>query len=613
MHKQLNKEILATFAFKKNVSLSYSENNCAALSGVRRSIRDNKDNERMILEFIPQKLAVLSNFTVDNINDYLDLAALSKGVNLSIYYPGFNQYQFEIINNNSMLYKDNPDTILLLIDETAIFGDFAQLVDATDKMSAFADQYLAILSKLRDKSNATIIINTIAISEVVLDSIIDYESKSKLLLEVLHLNQRIIEFSLSSNDVVVIDTNMLLQNRDVLQLRDERLALFAKMQFDDNLLNSFAKEVIKVLTAKTGLTKKCIVLDLDNTLWGGILGDDGTSGIDLGSTINGNEFKQLQQILNRLKHQGVLLAINSKNDHDNVKDVFLNHDEMILNYEDFIGIKANWQNKHENIIDIARESNFSTNTMVFIDDSEVECNLIESFLPEVEVLCAKDGPLTTLIKLLAAGWFNKLKSSKEDLVRTEMYHNDKARSTFLNSQDGSVDEFLRQLDTVVTIFFAEISDLPRIHQMCQRTNQFNLTNKRYSELEIKEFIEDDESAIIAVDVKDKFGSYGTVAAAFIKNYAGDALAIENFLMSCRVFSRKVETALITAILKYAWSKKIQLVRGFFAPSAKNSKTCDFYSKEGFELESRSDINSIFKIENYSNKKYPDVLIVRETL
>ena len=611
--EQLNgiKNAKNKYEFCKKIALCCEKLSCSDLPLLFNYIKKEKNTAEFISEFGECKIAILSNFTVDMIAEYLKISGLSRGVSLTTYYPGYNQYAFEISDNNSQLYQLNPDYICLILDETAIFQEYACKQKTINKIKEFSSYYIALLEKLRSSTGSKIIINSINLSKHFLYSYIDYESRMQILLEISKLNQRVLEFSLTNKDIFVIDMNLILQHENIGCIRDERLALYAKIQMTDEILRQIAIETIKIISSTNGYSKKCIALDLDNTLWGGILGDDGSDRIDIGETVTGNEFKQLQKLLKHIKNQGIVLAINSKNDAKNVEDVFSDNREMVLLKDDFINIKSNWRSKHDNLVEIANESNISKDSILFIDDSDVECAMVENFLPEINTMCAKEGPLSVMENIIISGYFDKVKSSKEDIIRTEMYQNENNRKTFLSSVD-SISKFLEELNINVDIFLPDYQDIPRLHQMVLRTNQFNLTTKRYSEGQIEEFINFDSQYVIAAKVSDKFGPYGLVSAAFLK-IEGDSMIIDNFLLSCRVFSRGIEDVMISEIMRLAKLKNIKIVKGLYIRSARNDNISNFYTSKGFDQENKDKDRNIFKKKVGVIPKSPEWITVKTTL
>lgn len=593
--------------FTKNINAAYRDGALMNLQAINAAVRSHPQMAQWIQDMPCYKLAILANFTADNIISYLELGGLTAGFNVNVYYPGYNQYQFSIANTHSGLYEFKPDMILLLVDELSDLIDCQSTADAISRIRDFTGLYLELLTKLRSQTSAVIVINSMLISESCLSSFVDYESKQKLLLESYLLNQQLLTFSLNHPDVVFVDISLLLQNSKSRGFQDQELKLFAQINFTDSLLKLMADEVLKVISASSGRTKKCLVLDLDDTLWKGILGDDGIDGIEVSGSVEGDQFKQLQRCLKHLQDQGVLLAICSKNDWQNVQEAFTRKTEMVLQLADFIAVKANWDNKHENLKSIAQETNIATDALVFVDDNQSECAAIANYLPEVMIICAKDGPLLTWQKLTTTGCFNKLKLATEDTLRTQLYQTEAKRKSFIEAVT-SIENLLIDLQIKVTLFKADSDSLPRIYQLCQRTNQFNLTTKRYTENQLQALVEDYNSEILAVKVEDRFGPFGIVAAAFL-TINDKVLVVDNFLMSCRVFSKGIETALMQAVFAWARHKSLTTIRGIFIPTAKNYHVKNFYVTQGFSTEAIMDSHVSFYLSPIPEARYPEWLTV----
>lgn len=558
---------------------------------VLRQLQKSAVAQEYVECFSQPKVAILSNFTVDIFCEYLTLRGWVKQFNPSIDYPGYNQYAFAISDNNSSLYQSEPDYIVILLDETAICPLYTDRHHVLEQIKQFSVAQINLLKQLRQRSSAKIIMNTLCLTNLFLHSYIDHETRHRISLEINKLNQQLLQLALSANDMVVLDMTSILQDKTEKGLRDERLARYAHMQMSDDILHQLAAQTAQVIAAMQGYAKKCVVLDLDNTLWGGVLGDDGVQGIDLGQTPAGDEFKQLQQLLKHLKNQGVVLAINSKNEAKNVEMVFSYHDEMILTKDDLINIKANWQPKHVNMRDISSESNLSLEAMLFVDDSAAECALIQRFLPQVQTIRVQRGPIDVIEQIISAGYFDKSAASIEDATRTQMYRSEQERKTFLSSVD-SLSDFLHELAIQVEVFMAQPSDLPRLHQMVLRTNQFNLTTQRYSVSQLQTFLEEKHRFAMLSRVHDRFGSYGIVGAALLSQ-EDHTMVINNLLLSCRVFSRGIEDVMLAEIVYLARAVQATQVKGHYIPSAKNVHVKDFYPAKGFIQMSDDAVGSVF--------------------
>jgi FkbH-like protein len=528
------------------------------------------------------RCAVLSNFTCNAIENYLRAFLFSHKVNLDLYLGGFNQIFTEIYNLESKLYTCNPEILIILVDEFLVLEQLpdlwtvaTDLKKAVDNISASIEHAINYFSA---KSDALIIVNTISVSEKTLNQIIDYRSKSLVHLYINQLNHEILKISVNNKQVITLDTNVLLQNSKVYSLRDERLSLYAAIRFHDSLLFKFSYEISKIIQAKLGLSKKCLVLDLDNTLWGGVIGDDDVEGIRLGGGYEGEAYIHFQKAIKLLKKQGVLLAINSKNEVENVVEVFNKHPDMHLSLDDFVAIKVNWLPKHENMKSIINTLNIGPDQFVFVDDNRAECEIVAKNIPEIHAINLSNDPAFYVDELLEAGLFDKLEITEEDQLRSNDYIAENKRKNYF-LENNSIEDYLTNLGISLRIFIPNIIEIDRISQLTLRTNQFNLTNCRFTSNQIKSKLEN-KWLIVGSESEDKFGKNGIIGAVMAE-IIDNEIYIRNFLLSCRVFSRGIEKAILSKLLSHAKERNFSAVIGEYIPTKKNSIVKDFYSTNGF--------------------------------
>jgi FkbH-like protein len=332
-----------------------------------------------------------------------------------------------------------------------------------------------------------------------------------------------------------------------------------------------------------GRTRKCVVLDLDNTLWGGVVGEVGAHGIKLAATGPGSEFQEFQRFLAGLGRQGILLAINSKNNPEDAWEAIRNNDAMVLREGDFSAARINWQPKPENLQAIAKELEIGIDSLIFIDDNPNERERVRQFLPQVLVpeLPADPSLYRSVVESLPE--LQRLEATAEDAQRVQLYREKRERES-AREQVGSVEEYLETLQIRVEIARAGADDLPRVHQLFHRTNQFNTTTRRYELGEVVKVAEDPESRLYVLRASDRFGSHGLVAVALVRpEGARPAWRIDSFLMSCRVIGYGIETSLLAVIGEDAIAAGKTLLAGEFIPTAKNAPAVDLFSRHGFEV------------------------------
>ncbi|NUU20362.1 MAG: HAD-IIIC family phosphatase, partial [Streptomycetaceae bacterium] len=360
---------------------------------------------------------------------------------------------------------------------------------------------------------------------------------------------------------------------------EPRLHAYAKAYLSPALLAAYAREVGHLARHVAGRTKKALVLDLDETVWGGVLGEDGADGIEVADTYRGEAFRAFQKVAKQIASQGVLLAAVSKNDLDPVRAVLRDHPGMTLREDDFVRVTANWRPKHDNLRELASDLGIGVDSFVFADDSPYEVGLVRTELPDVAVVALDGEPALHIEKLMRDGWFDARELTAEDRERTTRYREELDRRDFLDGF-ASLDDYLRELGVTVRFSAATEAEIPRVSQLTLRTNQFNLTTERLQVPDVAARSADPAFSVLAIRSSDRFGDNGLVGAVFVRRDGGTA-RIDNFLLSCRVFARGIETACLSALLTALRHAGVTEVRAAYRPSAKNGKVADFYPRAGF--------------------------------
>ena len=354
------------------------------------------------------------------------------------------------------------------------------------------------------------------------------------------------------------------------------------------------------------MSKKCIVLDLDNTLWGGILGEDGLEGIRLGPTPEGRPYLEFQKYLLSLFNRGIILAINSKNNHKDALRVFQEHPNMVLKEHNFASMQINWNDKVSNLKNIAKELNIGLDSLVFIDDEKLNREMVKSILPEVEVVDLPEDPSLYLKTLAEIDDFNILKITEEDKKRGKMYAERRKRQELQNKSSTDITQFLKDLRMIATINMADSFNIPRIAQLTQKTNQFNMTTRRYSEEDIKKFSGNKNFLVMCISIKDKFGDNGITGAAIVEK-SHESWRIDTFLLSCRIIGRKAEEILLGHIIGLAKNENVKKIIGEFIPTQKNTPAKSFYKNSKFFNAGKSNNMEKWELKNLSSFKYPDFI------
>ena len=359
---------------------------------------------------------------------------------------------------------------------------------------------------------------------------------------------------------------------------DSRNWYLAKMAMTTEALPSAAAAVLDIVTALSGRIKKCVICDLDNTLWGGVIGDDGMDGIRLGDLGDGPAFTALQRWLLELRRRGILLAVCSKNDESVAKEPFEKHPEMVLRLEDIAVFVANWENKADNISRIQKILNLGFDSFVFLDDNPFERGIVREMLPQVTVPDLPDDPALVPAYLESLHLFEAVSFSGEDAARTAQYQAEASR-TAAQEHFVNYEEYLRSLHMQAEILPFDSFHAPRIAQLTQRSNQFNLRTVRYTEAEIAEIAASSDYITRYMTLTDRFGEYGLISLVILKKQP-DALFIDTWLMSCRVLRRGVESCLFNAVVSLAAELGFKMLKAEYLPTAKNAMVSDFYDRMG---------------------------------
>lgn len=492
----------------------------------------------------------------------------------------FDSYIFDLGDPDSALYSASPQLVLCLLDPKVIF-DEVPVPWRPEDVSEVAEEKLATLRRLvqqfHESCHGTLVLNTIPLLRLFTAQLVDHRSRARLSAVWHRFNASLLE--LAGDHVVVLDVDPLLT--EGIPADDPRLSTYAKVHLSPLLLARYAREIGHLGRHLTGRLKKVLAVDLDGTLWGGILGDDGAEDIEVDDSRRGEAFTAFQRVVKQIASQGVLLTAVSKNDQQAVEAVLRDHPRMTLRQADFVRVVANWRPKDSNITELADALGLTVDSFVFVDDSPYECGLVRYALPDVAVVQVDEEPSLHAVKLLEDGWFDTRILTAADTVRAASYQVELERKDFLSTFD-SIEEYLRQLGVTVRLAAATPEDVSRISQLTLRTNQFNLTTERLQPADIHSRISDTSALVLTVRSSDRFGDNGLVGALFARRKA-DVLQVDNFVLSCRVFSRGIEQACLAALLEHARSTGASSAVGTYQPTARNGKVKDFLPANGFVM------------------------------
>jgi FkbH-like protein len=493
----------------------------------------------------------------------------------------FDSYVPELSDPAGELHSARPDLALLVLDPMVVLDDLPTPW-TLDAVQAAVEHRITLVEGLVERfvahSDATLVVNTLPLPRRFTVQLIDYRSRARLGTLWREANTRLLRLGDDQPQVVALDLDPLLA--DGVPASDPRLSAYTGAHLSAPLLAAYAREVTHLARHLTGRTKKCLAVDLDQTLWGGVLSEDGREGIEVGDGLRGKAFTAFQRVLAQLASQGVLLSAVSKNDLAPVREVLCDHPGMTLREDDFVQIRADWTAKPAHLREIADTIGIGLDSFVFVDDSPHECGLVRTHCPQVDVVPLDEEPALHVEKLLADGWFTVRAVTAEDTERTALYRAEAARGE-LRTAHADLDDYLRDLLITVTIGPVEPAEIARVSQLTLRTNQFNLTTERLQPAAVQQRADDPDASVLAVHVSDRFGSSGLTGAVFLRR-TGDVLTVDNFLLSCRVLARGVEQACLAAVLHHAKARGVDAVEAAYRPTAKNAKVRDLYPSVGFE-------------------------------
>jgi len=536
------------------------------------------------------KVAILPSFTLNGLDEIFHVKCSEIGIRYQSYVAGYNQYNQEILNPKSDFYNFSPDITFLILDIRNLLGDyfyFPYSISSAERKSLVKEKINELenlILQFKNNSSSKLVITNFNVPSYSPNGIIETKSEFGFHEMIHELNKSLKNIAKNQNSIYVYDFNQFVSNHGEKNIFDYKQFHIGDIQIAFNYIPYFAHELMGYVKPMFGINRKCIVLDLDNTLWGGIVGEDGFDGIELGQTSNGKAFVEFQKQLLSLWQQGIILAINSKNNFDDAMKVIRDHPDMILREKHFASIQINWDDKAQNLKQIAAEINIGLNSIVYFDDDKINQERIKQEFPEVLTMEIPNDPSQYSSMLTDLNDFNVLQKTEEDTKRGEMYAQQRQRKQFENTV-SNLDQFLKQLDIKVKIKKSSEFLTPRISQLTLKTNQFNLTTRRYQEEEIRKFSKDENFVVGCVQVLDKFGDNGITGVYIVKKNETSWI-LDTFLLSCRIIGRGVEDVMLSHILKDAKNNGVKEFKAEFISTTKNKPAENFLSEFGFKKQDK---------------------------
>lgn len=527
--------------------------------------------------------------------------AALEGLNVCVYDADYNQIDAQLLDIHSETYAFDPDIIILWLATDKLYEEFLDMPLA--QREGFAQQYCDHIKHYWDLigKNHRARIFQFNFSEINDKALGNYSCKvrSSFSFQIRKLNCLLEEAMAEHNAVYPIDLLSIQIALGQDYFYDPALYYHAKMSVSTRALPYIAKAVVDVCKALQGKIKKCLVLDLDNTIWGGVIGDDGMDHIEIGELGKGHAFTDFQRWLKELKECGIILAVCSKNNEDVAKEPFEKHPEMVLRLADISIFVANWDDKAANIKLIQQALNIGMDSIVFVDDNPFERDLVRQLLPGIEVPELPEDPALYLGFLQNCNYFETASFTGASSDRTKLYQAEFERKKTETAFD-SIDDYLKSLAMIGEAKPFETSRFSRISQLTQRSNQFNLRTVRYTEDEIERLAQDSGYMTLYYTLRDKYGDHGLVAVVIMKKLSDTALFIDTWLMSCRVLKRGMEEYTVNCIVRAAKENGFEKIYGEYLPTPKNAMVRDIYEQMGFTK--TGDGQYCLNVNDYKEKK-----------
>lgn len=530
------------------------------------------------------RIALLASGTFTGVKRAFGEALDRTGIAGSVYLSPYQQYAQEILSQSSDLYIFDPNFIVLALDARELFGDvlidpYAQGFTGLDLVVEEQFGYVVnFIEKLREYSRATILVHNLVVPMTSPLGVLEQKQAYGLMTALQDFNERLNTYSRTEPRMFVFDLDGFASFRGKKTFVDPKYLYLGDVRMNPAYFADLARAYMGYIRPLRGLVKKCLVLDLDNTLWGGIVGEDGIGGIHIGPSPEGRPYWEFQKQLLALKHRGYVLAINSKNNSADALRVIREHPDMVLREMDFATMQINWDPKSVNMDRLAEELNLGVESFVFFDDDPGNRALIAQTHPGVTVVDMPTDPSRYPEVLRSIEELQWLQLTEEDLSRNESYSAERQRKVAQKS--FTLEEFLRELELEVFVEEAGDALIPRVAQLTQKTNQFNLTTNRYTEDEIRVFVDSAHYSIFSFRVRDKFGDYGVVGVVILK-LEDEAVVIQDFLLSCRVLGKNVEFAILDYLIENARRLGKMKIRGAYRVTQKNAPASRVYEEAGF--------------------------------
>jgi len=561
-------------------------------------LKKNLKNDFSNLKII--KVAILGDTATQFLTQALKGLGYDNNINLEIWEADFNQIERQVFDLSSELYEFKPEIIIVFQSSHKLLSKYNKIKPnqhvsfATNELVLIENIYSNLTNNLDSK---VIYYNFTEIDDSIFGNHAN-KTESSFLFQLRKLNYELMSLASKKAKLYLCDISSIQNQVGKLNFFQASIYINTEMVLSIDVLPKIASKTIDLINALNGTFKKCVIIDLDNTIWGGIIGDDGIENIQVGGLGIGKAFSEFQDWIKKLKNRGIIVAVCSKNTESVAKEPFEKHPDMVLRMEDISVFKANWDNKADTIRQIQNILNIGFDSMVFLDDNSFERNIVRENIPEICVPELPEDPANYLEYLYELNLFETVSFSNEEADRTRHYQIDTERvkdyQKFTNE-----DDFLKNINMLSDVQPFNKFNRPRIAQLSQRSNQFNLRTMRYTEDDIERISNSNACTTFSFTLEDKFGDNGLVCAIILNKENDKTLFIDTWFMSCRVFKRGLEKFVLNTIINFAKENGFVTVKGEYIPTDKNAIVKDHYVNLGFEKEQNY---FSLEIQNYQDKK-----------
>lgn len=556
--------------------------------------------------FKPCKIAILGDSATQFLNKAIKGYGYNEKFNFDIYEADYDQIERQIYDGESELYQFQPEFVIICASSEKLIEKFYR--SHNEEKAVFADNYInkiqSLWHEINSRLNCTIInMNYVEINDNVFGNY-GNKTRNSFTYQLRKLNLNLMDEAQEFKNVFISDICSLQSELGRTNTFDGKMYATSKMVLSIDFLPYVAKNVVDIIKASKGIIKKCLIMDLDNTLWGGVIGDDGINNIQIGDLGAGKAYTDLQMWAKQLKERGIILAVCSKNTEEIAKEPFIKHPDMVLKLQDIAVFAANWETKVDNIKYIQSILNIGLDSMVFIDDNPFERNMIKEMIPQITVPDLPEDPAEYVPYLRRLNLFETTSYSGEDSKRTKQYQTEAKRVEFKKSFE-SVNGYLESLNMISEVESFKEFYIPRIAQLTQRSNQFNFRTIRYTEEDIERMKSSDEYLTLYFTLEDKFGDNGLISVLILKKKDKETLFIDTWIMSCRVLKRGMEDFVINNLVELAKKQGYTKIIGEYIPTPKNKLVKDLYKECGFsKIETDDDGNDswILDVNSYTKRE-----------